>query len=36
MPIVFDNIETPFLDDEDSNGLKHALKLAFCEDFCVD
>ena len=35
MPTVFDNIETPFLDGEDSNGLKHALKLAFRGDFCV-
>lgn len=35
MPTVFDNIETPFLEGEDSNGLKHALKLAFRGDFCV-
>lgn len=35
MPTVFDNIETPVLDGEDSNGLKHALKLAFRGDFCV-
>jgi superfamily II DNA or RNA helicase len=35
MPTVFDNIETPFLDGEDGNGLKHALKLAFRGDFCV-
>ncbi len=26
MPTVFDNIETPFLDGEDSNGIKHALE----------
>lgn len=35
MPTVFDNIDTPFLDGEDGNGLKHALKLAFRGDFCV-
>ena len=35
MPTVFDNIETPFLDGEDGNGLKHALKLAKRGDFCV-
>lgn len=35
MPTVFDNIETPFLDGEDGNGLKHALKLARRGDFCV-
>ncbi|TAG08195.1 MAG: NgoFVII family restriction endonuclease [Verrucomicrobia bacterium] len=35
MPTVFDNIETPFLDGDDRNGLKHALRLAFRGDFCV-
>jgi len=35
MPTVFDDIETPFLDGENSNGLKPALKLAFRGDFCV-
>jgi len=34
MPTVFDNIETPFLDGGNSNGLRHALKLAFGGDFC--
>ncbi len=35
MPTVFDNIKTPFLDGEEGNGLKHALKLARRGDFCV-
>ena len=35
MPTVFDNIETPFLDGEDRNGLNHALMLAKRGDFCV-
>ena len=35
MPTIFDNIVTPFLDGEDSNGLTHALKHASRGDFCV-
>jgi len=35
MPTVFDNIGTPFLEGENGNGLKHALKLAKRGDFCV-
>jgi len=35
MPTVFDNIETPFLENEHGNGLKDALKLAWRGDFCV-
>lgn len=35
MPTVFDNIDTPFLENDDQNGLKDALKLARRGDFCV-
>lgn len=35
MPSVFDNIDTPFLENEQGNGLKDALKVAFRGDFCV-
>jgi superfamily II DNA or RNA helicase len=35
MPTVFDNIDTPFLEGVDGNGLKNALKLARRGDFCV-
>jgi len=35
MPTVFDNIETPFLENAEANGLKDALKLALRGDFCV-
>lgn len=35
MPTVFDNIKNPFLENEASDGLKDALKLAFRGDFCV-
>jgi hypothetical protein len=35
MPNLFDNIELPFLENADGNGLKDALKLAYRGDFCV-
>lgn len=35
MPTVFDNIDTPFLENEHGNGLKDALELAWRGDFCV-
>jgi hypothetical protein len=35
MPTIFDNIETPFLENGHGNGLKNALKLAKRGDFCV-
>lgn len=35
MPNVFDNIQTPFLENEAGNGLKDALKVARRGDFCV-
>jgi superfamily II DNA or RNA helicase len=35
MPTVFDNIDTPFLENEGKNGLKNALELAKRGDFCV-
>jgi superfamily II DNA or RNA helicase len=35
MPTVFDNIETPFLENNSANGLKDALRLASRGDFCV-
>ena len=35
MPTIFDNIDTPFLENQQGNGLRDALKLAFRGDFCV-
>ncbi len=35
MPTIFDNIETPFLENDPGNGLRDALKLALRGDFCV-
>lgn len=35
MPTVFDNIDTPFLENEGGNGLLDALKVARRGDFCV-
>ena len=35
MPTIFDNIETPFLENEAGNGLRDALGLALRGDFCV-
>jgi len=35
MPTVFDNIQTPFLENDEGNGLKDALKVAKRGDFCV-
>ena len=35
MPTIFDNIETPFLENEAGNGLRDALGLAVRGDFCV-
>ncbi len=35
MPTIFDNIKTPFLENDAGNGLKHALTLARRGDFCV-
>lgn len=35
MPTVFDNIDTPFLENEGENGLKDALKVSRRGDFCV-
>lgn len=35
MPNVFDNITTPFLENDAGNGLKDALKVALRGDFCV-
>ncbi len=35
MPTVFDNIDTPFLENDQGNGLKNALALAKRGDFCV-
>jgi superfamily II DNA or RNA helicase len=35
MPTVFDNISTPFLENDQGNGLRDALKLAYRGDFCV-
>lgn len=35
MPTIYDNITTPFLENEQGNGLRDALKLAVRGDFCV-
>ncbi len=35
MPTIFDNIETPFLENEEGSGLRSALSLAVRGDFCV-
>lgn len=35
MPTVFDNIDTPFLENDARNGLKDALEVARRGDFCV-
>src|SRR5687767_6165023 len=35
MPTIFDNIDTPFLENPRENGLRDALKLAYRGDFCV-
>lgn len=35
MPTIFDNIDTPFLENPQGNGLRDALKLARSGDFCV-
>ena len=35
MPTIFDNITTPFLENDQGNGLRDALKLAIRGDFCV-
>ncbi len=35
MPTVFDNIDTPFLENDSGNGLKDALKVSKRGDFCV-
>jgi len=33
MPTIYDNITTPFLENDQGNGLRDALKLAFRGDF---
>ena len=35
MPTIFDNIDTPFLENPHGNGLRDALKLSHRGDFCV-
>ena len=35
MPTIFDNIQTPFLQNDAGNGLRDALSLAVRGDFCV-
>ncbi|CAN5895148.1 helicase-related protein [soil metagenome] len=35
MPTIYDNITTPFLENDQGNGLRDALKLAIRGDFCV-
>ncbi len=35
VPSIFDNIDTPFLENPAQNGLRDALKLAVRGDFCV-
>lgn len=35
MPTIFDNITTPFLENDQGNGLRDALKVAVRGDFCV-
>ncbi|KAB2910853.1 MAG: NgoFVII family restriction endonuclease, partial [Dechloromonas sp.] len=35
MPTIFDNIDTPFLENQQGNGLRDALKLSHRGDFCV-
>ena len=35
MPTIFDNIRTPFLENDQGDGLKDAFKLAKRGDFCV-
>lgn len=35
MPTIYDNITTPFLENDQGNGLRDALKVAVRGDFCV-
>ncbi|MHB1080334.1 MAG: hypothetical protein ACYC67_13080 [Prosthecobacter sp.] len=35
MPTIYDNITMPFLENDQGNGLRDALKLALRGDFCV-